>query len=109
MINWARIRELEIEIGVEDFVEVIELFLDEVDTEIAALRDGQDRTRLESQLHMLKGSALNMGFQAFAEHCQTGETAAAENRHCQIDVPATLAIYDLSKAEFLAGLKQKRS
>ncbi|HEY9040295.1 MAG TPA: Hpt domain-containing protein [Roseovarius sp.] len=107
MIDWVRIRELQNEIGLEDFDEVIELFLDEVETEIAMLRAGRDQAQMESRLHMLKGSALNMGFQTFAEHCQTGETAAAANRHFEIDVPATLAIYDLSKTELLAGLKQQ--
>ncbi len=107
MIDWARIRELQNEIGLEGFDEVIELFLDEVDSEIAVLRAGLDPAKLESQFHMLKGSALNMGFRTFAEYCQTGETAAAENRHSQIDVPATLATYDRSRTEFLAGLKQQ--
>ena len=109
MIDWARITELQNEIGLEDFDDVIELFLEEVEAEIADLRAGYDQTQLEAKLHMLKGSALNMGFRTFAEHCQTGETAAAENRHSQIDVPATLTIYDLSKAEFLAGQKQQGS
>ncbi len=107
MIDWARIRELQNEIGAEDFGDVVELFLDEVESEIAELRAEYDQTQLESKFHMLKGSALNLGFRKFAEHCQAGETAASENRHCQIDVPATLAVYDLSKVEFLEGLKNQ--
>jgi HPt (histidine-containing phosphotransfer) domain-containing protein len=107
MIDWARIRVLQNEIGAEDFGDVVELFLDEVEAEIATLRAGYDPTQLESKFHMLKGSALNLGFRTFAEHCQTGETAASENRHSQIDVSATLSVYDLSKTEFLMGLRQQ--
>jgi len=52
MIDWA-----------EDFDEVVELFLEEVDEAIVALRDLTDLSELEPQCHFLKGSALNIGQQ----------------------------------------------
>ena len=76
MINWDRVAELREEVGVDDFAEIIELFLEEVDAIIELLRDGQGLSDLEAHLHFLKGSALNLGFAKFAELCQAGETAA---------------------------------
>ncbi|MCQ0091483.1 Hpt domain-containing protein [Roseovarius sp. M141] len=107
MIDWSRVRELQNEIGAEDFGEVVEIFLEEVESEIADLHAGCDPAQLEYKFHSLRGSALNLGFRAFAEHCQTGETAAAQSQHSQIDVPATRTIYDLSKTEFLTRLNQQ--
>ena len=104
MIDWKRILELRDEIGVDDFGEVVELFLDEVEGEIALLRSGCAKDALESRLHFLKGSALNLGFRAFSVLCQNGESAAAAGRPQDVDLPATLVSFDASKAEFLTGL-----
>ena len=61
MIDWARVSELRDEVGAEDFDEVVELSLEEVDEAIAALRDLTDLSELEPQCHFLKGSALISG------------------------------------------------
>ena len=104
MIDWKRIAELRDEIGGEDFGEVVDLFLDEVEGEIALLRGGCAEDALESRLHFLKGSALNLGFRAFSILCQSGESAAAKGRPEDVDLHATLASFDASKVVFLAGL-----
>ena len=70
MIDWARVSELRDEVGAEDFDEVVELLLEEVDEAIAALRDLMDLSKLEPQCHFLKGSPLNIGFREFANLCQ---------------------------------------
>ena len=62
MINWDRVDELRHEVGPEDFNEVIELFLEEVDDTISTLGMCDGNRTLEEQLHFLKGSALNIGF-----------------------------------------------
>jgi len=77
MIDWARVAQLREEIGAEDFSEVIEIFLEEVESEIAPLRQTCTPSQLEAVLHFLKGSALNLGFATFAELCADGETKAA--------------------------------
>ena len=51
MIDWARVSELRHEVGAEDFDEVVELFLEEVDEAIAALRDLTDLSELEPQCY----------------------------------------------------------
>lgn len=104
MIDWNRVSELRDEIGPDDFGEVVELFLDEVETEIETLRVNYEKSRLESQLHFLKGSALNLGFEEFSRKCQQGETAASQGEANGVDIPNILSCYDASKTEFLGRL-----
>lgn len=106
MIDWSRVAELREEIGPEDFSEVVEIFLEEVEGEIDALRGDGVQNDLEGTLHFLKGSALNLGFKEFSDLCQMGETAAAAGQMDQIDLPATVASFDRSKTEFLSGVER---
>jgi HPt (histidine-containing phosphotransfer) domain-containing protein len=102
MIDWNRVRELRDEIGADSFGEVVELFLEEVEEEIAKLRAGEDLGGLESRLHFLKGSALNLGFADFSHKCQAGETAASQGAAHSVDIAGIVASYDASKIVFLA-------
>ena len=104
MIDWDRVQELRDEIGAEAFGEVVELFLEEVDDEIDKLRALSDRSNLESQLHFLKGSALNLGFAAFSDLCHKGEMASAAGQQDTVETTEVLSCYDASKAAFLSGL-----
>ena len=101
MIDWNRVSELREEIGQEDFVEVIDLFVDEVDTEIAELRHSADVNALKGRLHFLRGSALNLGFSALAQMCQTTESFVEKRAANDTDIGAILACYHASKSEFL--------
>lgn len=105
LIDWTRVSELKAEIGPEDFGDVVDLFLEEVDEGIDALRNDPDRQMLEAQLHFLKGSALNLGFSAFSGLCQSGERHAAAGRHGEVDLDALLTSYARSKAEFLGTIE----
>lgn len=100
MINWERVEELRDEIGAEDFDEVVELFLDEVEEVIERLRAAPDLSTLEADLHFLKGSALNLGFETFSQLCQAGEAASAAGQAATVDVPAILGAFEESKAIF---------
>lgn len=106
MIDWGRVQDLRDEIGADAFGEVVELFLDEVDTEIEKLRLPDAAQNLEALLHFLKGSALNLGFAAFADLCHSGERAAATGQDAGINLGSVLDCYTRSKSEFLAGLTQ---
>lgn len=106
MIDWGRVQDLRDEIGADAFGEVVALFLDEVDTEIEKLRPPGADQNLEALLHFFKGSALNLGFTAFADLCHRGERAAANGQHDGLDLGAVLDCYAHSKSEFLAGLAQ---
>lgn len=102
MIDWDRVTELRDEIGPEDFGEVVELFLEEVEEVVERLKGGADPATLEADLHFLKGSALNLGFETFSNQCQRGETAAAQGRQVSVDVPEILETYFSSKKVFEA-------
>ena len=103
MIDWPRVKELKDEIGPDDFGEVVELFLEEVEEIIKKLR-GDDRSQLEQDLHFLKGCALNLGFDSFSQLCLQGERQSAEGGASQVDLPAILDMFEASKQSFLAEL-----
>ncbi len=105
MINWDKVSELRDEIGAEDFGEVVEIFLEEVDEAITELGQPGATGDLETQLHFLKGSALNLGFAEFSKRCQAGETAAGKGQLDQINLPEIVKCYEMSKSEFLAALE----
>jgi len=105
MIDWTRVSELRDEIGAEDFGDVVEIFLEEVETEIETLRGPVAHDALEGKLHFLKGSALNLGFRAFSGLCQSGESAAAAGHFDTIDLPATVDAFERSRTEFMRGLE----
>lgn len=103
MIDWDRVDELRDEIGFDDFCEVVELFLEEVDEVIERLIIAPDPALYEQDLHFLKGSALNLGFRDFGALCATGERAAAANAG-NIDIPAVIECYQSSRSQFLAQI-----
>lgn len=74
MIDWARVEELQAEIGEEDFAEIAALFLSELTEVIESLREARDPAVLRDGYHSLKGSALNLGFSTLATYCAAAET-----------------------------------
>lgn len=82
MIDWARISELEEEVGAEDFTEIAALFLAEVGEALTSLPEPLTGPEARDAFHGLKGSALNLGFARMAELC-----AAAEADPASADVP----------------------
>ena len=107
MIDWPRVEELRDEVGAEDFGEVVELFLEEVEEVIERLIKLDDRSQLEQDLHFLKGSALNLGFQAFSTKCQDGERQSAQGQANTVDVPSIIAEYQTSKSSFISELPNR--
>ncbi|KAE9630880.1 Hpt domain-containing protein [Parasedimentitalea maritima] len=107
MIDWPRVKELREEVGAEDFGEVVDLFLEEVEEVIGKLSKLSDRTQLEQDLHFLKGSALSLGFQGFSSLCQDGERKSAQGSADTVDVPAIIATYQSSKATFINELPNR--
>jgi len=109
LIDWNRIKILREEIGEDDFPDVVEIFMEEVTEMISALHKSPALETLGADLHALKGSALNLGFERFAQLCQIGETAAANGKPETIDLPPILDCYDASKSMFLNGLSNGES
>jgi len=109
MIDWERVNTLRAEIGEEDFDEVVPLFIEEVTEIIDGLRSGPDLSRLEDDLHALKGSALNLGFTEFSMLCHKGEAMSARGKAADVDVTAILDSFDTSRAAFTDGLSSGRA
>lgn len=102
LIDWARVRELRHEIGEEGFEEVAGLFLDEADETVARLSPEVGAAKFASDLHYLKGAALNLGFAALAALCQDGERRANQG-DLSADLGALRQVYAESRARFLGG------
>ena len=102
MIDWIRVAQLRDEIGADDFDEVADLFLLEVEETLDQLDSAQgDVVRMEEILHFLKGSALNLGFAEFSAPCATGE-ADASCGTLSVDPTQIKALYAKSKRVFEA-------
>jgi len=104
VIDWSKVKSLREEIGTESFDDVVDLFLEEVETVVARLKARPDPARFEQDLHFLKGSAWNLGFAEFGALCQDGERLAARGGAAMVDIAAILDCYQRSKTDFLAGL-----
>ncbi|WP_170376507.1 Hpt domain-containing protein [Ruegeria atlantica] len=102
MIDWSRVRQLQDEVGANEFEEVVQIFLDEVQENIDRLHQDTDRAEFEQNMHFLKGSALSLGFDRFSKLCQDAERNAAAGKASDVDLPALLAVYDNSKTVFFA-------
>ncbi len=104
MIDWQRVTDLRSEIGAEGFAEVVELFLDEVETVV--MNVGGRPGRLGEELHFLKGSAWNLGFRAFGAICQDGERKCAAGRAAEVDLKAIIDCYCESKEIFMTRVDE---
>lgn len=104
MIDWDRVAELRNDMGEEDFVEVVQLFLAEVQEVADRLRTSPDRAQLEKDLHFIKGSAYNLGFARLGALCADGEQQATAGDAAGVDVAAILDCYATSRQDFVEGL-----
>ncbi|WP_245780892.1 Hpt domain-containing protein [Litoreibacter janthinus] len=86
------------DLGDDDFQEVTGLFLEEVEEKLKALILNAPQANADD-LHFLKGSAANLGFEGFRALCeqmeQTPETASLDELRL---------LYEQSKSAFLDGL-----
>ncbi len=104
MIDWVRVADLKAEIGEDDFLEVVAMFLEETDEVVAGFNGPPDVAGVEGRLHFLKGSALNLGLSELAALCQSGEKRASAGAAADVDLSLVAASYRAAKAEFLASL-----
>ena len=101
MIDWNRVRELRDEIGDDGFTEVVDLFLEEVEDVLDRMRSNPDPANYEADLHFLKGSALNLGFQALSALCRDGELRAAARQTEDFDLQQVFSVYESSKRQLM--------
>ncbi len=107
MILWSRVRQLRDEVGEDEFGEVVEIFLEEVEEVLARLRSDTQRREIEQNLHFLKGSGLSLGFEQFSKLCQDGERRSATGQAAEVDLTAIFASFDASRSEFESGLQDQ--
>lgn len=103
-VDWARVAELREEIGEEEFAEVVNLFLSEVDELIEGLIAAAP-DEVEAAMHALKGSSLNIGFALLGEVCRLGEEEAAAGRPQAIPPSDVRVCFSRSRDIFLTGLR----
>lgn len=103
MIDWSRVRELREEIGEEDFEEISDVFLAEVEEVIDRLQSAPDPATYQHDFHFLKSSALNLGFSDFSSLCQEAELLSSAGKEDGVELAKIFSTYDRSKARFLAG------
>lgn len=101
MIDWSRVNDLKSEVGDDDFGEIVDMFLGEVEDVIDKLRQAPVQDELEDDLHFLKSSALNLGFATFAALCSQGERAAAAGE--AVALGPVIDCYLASRADFALG------
>lgn len=104
MINWDRVRSLRDDIGNEEFDEIVEIFLEEVQEVVDKLRDAPVVADLEFDLHALKNGALNLGFMDLSGLCQTGERRAAQGDGVAVDLQQIVGVFESSRRQFLTDL-----
>lgn len=107
VIDWSHVRQLCLEVGAEDFDEVVELFFDEVADTISRIETLTDLSNLAEDMHFLKGSALSLGFSQMSQLCHEGEKAAEKGENDSVDIDAIIESYTLSKQEFLENYRLK--
>ena len=103
MIAWDRIDELKSEIGEDDFLEIVALFLEETEAALARLGETTDPDEAEALLHFLKGSALNLGFRALGRLCRDRRPPLDDKDAWPSELAEVRKIYELSKAHLLAA------
>lgn len=104
MIDWDRMNSLRDDVGADEFEEVVEIFLEEVDEIVGRLEQAPDPAMLEADLHALKGCALGLGFDAFARLCQTAEGQCSAGQPQDVNLSALLRVYADSRRIFLEEL-----
>lgn len=106
MIDWARVIELHEEIGSDDFAEVVDLFLAEVEERLALLAADDTPEAQKKSYHFLKGSALNLGFRELANLCHSGEHQTGDDA---VDPNRVFLAFQAAKQEFSSQMSEKLS
>ena len=110
LIDWHRVAELRNEIGAEHFDEVVALFLTEVQATLDRLPAYPGSLQeVSEQLHFLKGSTLNLGFERLSALCEAGELAITAGLGAPLDPELLRRCYARSREEFLAQLPELRA
>lgn len=98
MLDWARVSELQSDLGADDFEEIVALFMEEVEECLDQLTSNNNG-KLAEHLHFLKGSAANLGFRDMHLMCEQLEVSRDER-----EIPRLKMVYSASKDALASGL-----
>ena len=101
MIDWNQVKSLQNDVGHDEFDEIFDLFLDEVEGIVTKLCEAPNVRDMENDMHSLKGSALNLGFAKFSDMCLDGEKMSSNGNADHVDVKSIVACFYASKSIFL--------
>lgn len=106
MIDWARVCQLREDVGAEDLDDIVQIFIDEMEEAMAGLAATPpgDAGAWVERMHFLKGSAYNLGFDAFGTLCATAENAAQGGQVDAVSVDVLRQSYEDSKSVFLRDM-----
>lgn len=98
MIDWDRVHDMRAEVGDEDFGPLAEQFLAEIEARL--MRPGRSPAQFLLDLHVLRGSALNMGFRELAALCLVGEGYLRDGRYDLVNAGDLLACFVASRQAY---------
>ena len=98
MVDWDRVNELKTDVFGDDFAEMIEVFLEEVEGVLKRLKASPAFSTFEEDFHFLKGCALNVGFSEFGRLCQEAESLAAKGQAMSVEIDQICDAYSISVA-----------
>ena len=107
MIDWKRTRDLRLEVGIDVFSEVMDLFLEEVQGTLDKLCTDEPE-KLKKQIHFIKGSSLNVGFIGVADLCNEYDKLS-ENHISQNMIDTLKTCFEDTKDLFSRELNEKIS
>ncbi|MEM7470345.1 MAG: Hpt domain-containing protein [Pseudomonadota bacterium] len=100
MIDWDRVSELRTDFGEESFVEIVSMFISEVEEKLDLI-ENSDALDFSEDYHFLKGGAANLGFADLQNICGRAEASGSPDELAEIQ-----AVFVQSKAMFLAETQQ---
>lgn len=107
MIDWHQIQTLRAETGPDGFDEIVTLFLQEMREAVHNLQTRPDSSRLEADLHGIKGSSATLGFAELSDLCGQGEKAAKTGWGDTVDLDAIHRCYVQSITLFMTKKDQR--
>lgn len=106
MLDRDQLTRLRQDVGQQGFAEIVVLFLQETDEGIRKLCQEDKKSNMASDLHFLKGAALNLGLQQFGDLCHKSEILARMGQEGKVDLQELQAIYQSSRAALFTYTKE---
>lgn len=108
MLDREQLSHLMEDVGRQGFAEVVALFLQETDDGMEKLLRSDDPSCLASDLHFLKGAALNLGLREFGDMCHQGEVLARAGQASKLDRSELQLSYQAGRSALLTFTRENQ-